>query len=158
MAPIAPRSGQDRSTAVNVGQVRTFQKQNPRKLTIIPRPLNPEKVTTLPPHSFDHTHPRYSLAQNIKSSSAYLFNIFGTFELRLLYLSLTILCAPLRSAQRIARDVLVLQIRQYFWIQYVSGSKYCETLHPDSKGGFRIKGDKPWVIPFRILCLNLNIF
>ena len=28
----------------------------------------------------------------------------------MLYLSLTILCAPLRSAQRIARDVLVLQI------------------------------------------------
>ena len=28
---------------------------------------------------------------------------------------------------------------------YISGSKYCETLHPDSKGGFRIEGDKPWL-------------
>ena len=28
---------------------------------------------------------------------------------------------------------------------YISGSKYCETLHPLSKGGFRIEGDKPWL-------------
>ena len=28
---------------------------------------------------------------------------------------------------------------------YISGPKYCETLHPISKGGFRIEGDKPWL-------------
>ena len=28
---------------------------------------------------------------------------------------------------------------------YISGSKYCQTLHSDSKGGFRIEGDKPWL-------------
>ena len=28
---------------------------------------------------------------------------------------------------------------------YISGSKYCETLHPVSKGGFRIERDKPWL-------------
>ena len=28
---------------------------------------------------------------------------------------------------------------------YISGPKYCETLHPVSKGGFRIEGDKPWL-------------
>ena len=28
---------------------------------------------------------------------------------------------------------------------YISGPKYCETLHPMSKGGFRIEGDKPWL-------------
>ena len=28
---------------------------------------------------------------------------------------------------------------------YISGSKYCETFHQDSKGGFRIEGDKPWL-------------
>ena len=28
---------------------------------------------------------------------------------------------------------------------YISGSKYCETLHPEFKGGFKIQGDKPWL-------------
>ena len=28
---------------------------------------------------------------------------------------------------------------------YISGSKYCETLHPESKGGFRIQIDRSWL-------------
>ena len=27
---------------------------------------------------------------------------------------------------------------------YISGPKYCETLHPEVKGGFKIEVDKPW--------------
>ena len=28
---------------------------------------------------------------------------------------------------------------------YISGSKYCETRHPEFKGGFKVQGDKPWL-------------
>ena len=35
--------------------------------------------------------------------------------------------------------------KRFYAEGYISGPKYCETLHPLSKGGFKIQVDKPWL-------------
>ena len=36
--------------------------------------------------------------------------------------------------------------RQFKEDGYISGPKYCKTLQPEAKGGFKVQGYKPWLL------------